>query len=159
MASSGERSNSCPTINVKRNENQELILRLIIVRDGRAYPRNTEYPEPCSNTPGGEPTPILAFLEGAAVPGSISWYSVWHPLTQVLYLSHKAANTRLASNWPYHQWGRTKQDIAQRTVHRPGEASWLFWTCTIATQARSTLATSTWVWDSGVPPSRTRSRS
>ena len=33
---------------------------------------DTEYPEPCSNTPGGEPTPVLAFLEGAADPGSIS---------------------------------------------------------------------------------------
>jgi len=71
-ASSGERSNSCPTISVKPNENKELMLHLIIVQDGGAYPRNTEYPEPCSNMPRGEPTPVLAFLEGAADPGTIT---------------------------------------------------------------------------------------
>ena len=70
-SSSAERSNRCSTINVKPSENEELMLRLIIVQDGRAYPWNTEYPEPCSNTLG-EPTPVLAFLEGAADPGNIS---------------------------------------------------------------------------------------
>ena len=69
--SSSDRSNTCPTINVKPNENEELMLHLIIVQDGGAYPWNTEYLEPYSNTPGGEPTPVPVFLENAADPGNI----------------------------------------------------------------------------------------
>ena len=47
------------------------MLHLIIIQDGGAYPWNTEYLEPYSNTPGGEPTPVPVFLENAADPGNI----------------------------------------------------------------------------------------
>ena len=69
-----------PQLTSDPNEKEELMLRLIILQDGRTHLWNTEYLEPCPNTPGGEPG-------------------------------------------PYHRRKRTKQDIALKTGHHPGETS------------------------------------
>jgi len=82
---------------------QEVNATLDTVEDDRTYPSNTECLEPCSNMPGGVPTPDLAFLEGVAGPGNISWYPVRHPSMPLLSLSRRVVHTRLAHNGLYHQ--------------------------------------------------------